>query len=125
MTKGQARMTKGQAMNMKGNKHRACTIAFAMWNVRSLVENASSDRQICRSRTRPLPQIPDASKGPHCVDRKLDILVKKLKRLCVAIAGIQETKWFGKDIWTTDGYTLLHSRSPLPDENKSQVTGSC
>ena len=39
----------------------------------------------------------------------LDFLVKELRRLGVAIAGIQEIKWFGKDMWTVDGYILLHS----------------
>jgi hypothetical protein len=43
--------------------------------------------------------------------------VKELKRLGVSITGIQETKWFGKDIWTADGYTLLHSGRPLPNED--------
>ena len=28
------------------------------------------------------------SAGPHCVDRKLDLLVKELKKFDVAVAGI-------------------------------------
>ena len=55
------------------------------------------------------------------MDRKLDFLVKELRRLGVAIAGIQETKWFGKDMWTVDGYTLLHSGCTFPDEAAPQV----
>ena len=87
------------------------------------MENAGGDRQICRSRARPGPgpQVPYTSAGPHYVDRKLDFLVKELRRLGVAIAGIQETKWFGKDIWTVDGYTLLHSGRTLPNETDPQV----
>ena len=27
----------------------------------------------------------------------------------MAVAGIQETKWFGMDVRPTDGYTFLHS----------------
>jgi len=46
----------------------------------------------------------------HFVNRKLDFLVKELK---VAVAGIQETKWFGQDVWDADGYTLLHSGHTL------------
>ena len=81
------------------------------------------DRQICRSRSRPGPgpQVPDTTVGPHYVDRKLDFLVKELRRLGVAIAGIQETKLFGKDMWTMDGYTLLHSGRTLLDEPDPQV----
>ena len=87
----------------------------------ALVENAGADRRICRFQMRPLPKLPDTSKGPHWMDRKFDFLVKKRRRLSVTVAGIQETKWFGKDIWSADGYTLLHSGRPLPDENESQV----
>ena len=39
----------------------------------------------------------------------------------MAITGIQETKWFGSDVWNADGYTLLHSGRPLPDEGEPQV----
>ena len=35
------------------------------------------------------------SGGLHYVDRKLDLLVKELKKFDVAITGIQKTKWFG------------------------------
>ena len=36
----------------------------------------------------------------------------------MAVAGIQETKWFGSDVWN---YTLLHSGRPLPEESDPQV----
>ena len=113
------RVTKGQKQKAKGTKYH--TIAFVTWKVRTLVETAG--RQICRSRARPGPgpQVPDTSVGPHYVDRKLDFLVKELRRLGVAIAGIQETKCFGKDMWTVNGYTLLHSGRTLPDETDPQV----
>ena len=55
------------------------------------------------------------------MDRKLDFLVKELKRLDVAIAGIQETKWFGKDVWNANGFIPLHSERPVPDESEPQV----
>ena len=98
-------------------------LSFATWNIRTLVESAGGDRRICRSRPQSQSQShseapPTAPPtGPHNVDRKLDFLVKELKRLGVSITGIQETKWFGKDIWTADGYTLLHSGRPLPNED--------
>ena len=87
------------------------------------MENAGGDRRICRSRARPGPgpQLPDSSVGLHYVDKKLDFLVKELRKLGVAIAGIQETKWFGKDMWTVDRYTLLHSGCTLADETDPQV----
>ena len=101
-------MIRGQEHKPKGRKHRAHAVTFATWNVRTLVENAGGDRRICRSRPGPRPRVPDHSTSLHCVDRKLEFLVKELRRLGVAVAGIQETKWFGSDVWTADGYTLLH-----------------
>ena len=32
----------------------------------------------------------------------------------MSVAGIQETKWFGKDVWDAQGYTFIHSGRPLP-----------
>ena len=115
-------MTSGQRTRAKGHNHHARVISIATWNVRTLVESAGGDRRICRSRQIPRadPHIPDTSTGPLYVDRKLDLLVKELKRLDVAVAGIQETKWFGNDVWSADGYTLLHSGRPLPDEGEPQ-----
>ena len=93
-----------------------CKLSFATWNVRTLVESFGGDRSICRSwpKTGLDSQLPT---NPHNVDRKLNFMVKELKRLDVAIAGIQKTKWFRKDAWNADGFTLLHSGRPMPDEN--------
>ena len=97
-------------------------ITFSTWNIRTLGENSGSDRRICRSRPGPHPIVPACSTSPHCVDRKLDFLIKELKRLGVAVAGIQETRWFGSDVWTAaDGYMLLHSGRPLPEESAPQT----
>ena len=120
MIRGQDRGHKFKHYKQKGCKHCAHVITFAMWNVRTLVENAGGDRWICRLRPGPRSQVVEHSTSPHCVDRKLDLLVKDVKRLGVVVAGIQETKWFGGDIWTADGYTLLqsgrHFQSPTGEE---------
>lgn len=84
-------------------------IVAATWNVRSLVERAGGDRRTCRSR--PEGQ---AQQGLDAVDRKLDLMMKELQRYQVSVAAVQETKWFGKDVWESQGYTFLHSGHPLP-----------
>ena len=84
-------------------------IVAATWNVRSLVERAGCDRRICRSR--PEGQ---AQQGLDAVDRKLDLTMKELRRYQVSVAAVQETKWFGKDMWESQGYTFLHSGHRLP-----------
>ena len=54
------------------------------------------------------------------VDRKLDLLVAELKRYGVSVAGIQESRWFGRDVWSmTDGYTFLHSGRPLQGKDET------
>ena len=50
--------------------------------------------------------------------RKLDLLVNELKKLNVAVAGIQETKWFGQNVWNAGGYTLLHLGCTLPGDDE-------
>ena len=47
--------------------------------------------------------------GDTGVERKLDLLAKELARYCISMAGIQETKWFGSDIWPSGEWTFLHS----------------
>ena len=110
-------MTTGFNLALGRSLHSGC-ISFATWNVRTLVKNTGDDRRICRVRPNPkVCHLP--SDGPHCVDRKLDLLVNELKKLNVAIAGMQETKWFGQDVWNADGYTLLHSGRTLPGDGES------
>ena len=52
------------------------------------------------------------------MDCKLDLLGKKLRHYGVSVAAIQETKWFGKDVWQADGHTFLHSGRPLPKDGE-------
>jgi hypothetical protein len=81
-------------------------LVLSTWNVRTLVEN-SGDARICRTR-------PKTTCNCNSVDRKLDLLIRELKRYKVSVAAIQETKWFGQDVWNAEGYTFLHSGRPLP-----------
>ena len=65
----------------------------ATWNVRSLVES-SGDIRVCRAAAWFA-----ALNGGGGVDRKLDLLVDELGKYRVDVAGLQETKWFGSDVW--------------------------
>ena len=54
------------------------------------------------------------------VDRKLDLLVGEMKRYGVSVTGIQESRWFGREVWpAADGYTFLHSGRPLPGKDET------
>ena len=88
-------------------------LTVASRNVSTLVESAGGDRRISRSRAQPI------SRGVECcVDRKLDLLVKELKRYRVSVAAIQETRWFGKGTWQADDFVFVHSGRPLPAEGE-------
>ena len=58
--------------------------------------------------------------GPG-VKRKLDLLVDELKHYSISITGIQETKWFGSDIWPIGEWTFLHSVHVLPVDSDAAV----
>ena len=48
----------------------------------------------------------------------IDLLMGELRKYGVSVAGIQETKWFGKDVWPVGRYTFLHSGHPLPGDQE-------
>ena len=92
-------------------------LTVGTWNVCTLVESVGDER-ICRKVNKP-----GNHRNDHgMVDRKLDLLARELKRYGVSIAGIQETKWFGNDVWPADGYTFLHSGRPLPSDQERAAT---
>lgn len=63
----------------------------ATWNIQSLVKDFGGDRRICQGR----PQTRHTA-SENC---KFDLLVQVLSQYKVGIAAIQETRWFGSDIW--------------------------
>ena len=75
-----------------------------------MVENYG-DVRICQRR-----QVSTGGEGYTVreVDRKLDLLVGEVKCYGISVVGIQETKWFGKDVWpAVEGFMFLHSGRPL------------
>ena len=85
----------------------------------------SGDERVCRKRPKEGTRHSNHSDNHGKVDRKLDLLVGELRRYGVSIAGIQESKWFGSNVWPADGYTFLHSGRPLPgvDERATRNEG--
>ena len=87
------------AMNTKKLEMRKKCLVVGSWNVRTLVE-ISGDERICRKRhAGRVTQYEELG----VVDRKLDLVVRELKRYRVSVAGIQESKWFGNDVWQAGG----------------------
>ena len=54
------------------------------------------------------------------MDRK-DLLAKELRHYRLSVAAIQETKWFGQDIWEAEGYLFITSGRPLPSEGEPAI----
>ena len=48
-------------------------------------------------------------------------MVHELKKYGLSIAGISETKWFGKDLYDVEGFMILHSGRPLPDNDSPMM----
>ena len=78
------------------------------WNVCLLVETSRDCRVCCLHRV---------AYGNTGVEKKLDLLVKEHARYRISIAGMQEMKWFGSDIWPSGEWTFLHSSQILPADD--------
>ena len=119
--------TQGQIFNRHSSKQKRTSkrnILAATWKVRTLVESAEGDERISRSRPQHTgDEMTNNSMrtSQHLVNRKLDLLVKALRCYGVTVAAIQDTKWFGKDVWQADGHTFLHSGQTLPKDGEPAV----
>ena len=91
----------------RSSKKKRRRITTASWNVRSLVED-TGDPRVCRR----------SSTSHSGVDRKLDLLADELRVHGIDLAGIQETRWFGNDVWPAGACTFLHSGRPLPQDGQ-------
>ena len=40
-------------------------------------------------------------------DRRIDVVVGKLKRLDIEVAGLQETRWFGEEAYSVGDSAVL------------------
>ena len=58
------------------------------------------------------------SDKPGKIDKKIYLLVGELRKYGVSVAGIQVTKWFGKDVWPVGRYTFLHFGCPLSGDQE-------
>ena len=97
----------------RGNCHSKhhCEISVGCWNMRTLVEaEGRVETSVVRKSGRSV-----------VADRKAALMVHELKKCGVSIAGISDTKWFGKDLCDVEGYMILHSGRPLPDDDSPMV----
>ena len=80
---------------------------LASWNVRTLLDTTGSietARQRC--------DLSDAE------DRKIDQVVDVLEDYRVTVAALQETKWFGSEVYKVGENLVLTAGRPIPREDR-------
>ena len=86
-------------------RKRSKTWRIGAWNVRSMVDTEGTAAIAGRRQ--------DGQRGE---ERKVDLIVRETKRYNVNVVGLQETKWFGCDVYDVAGSVVLASGRPLPDQ---------
>ena len=56
-------------------------------------------------------------------DRRVDQVVAELERYNIALAGLQETKWFGTGVYSVGESVVLASGRPVPVDNQPKTRG--
>ena len=82
------------------------------WNVRSMVDTEGSVTIASRRQ--------DGQRGE---ERKVDLVVRELKRYNVKVAGLQETKWFNCEVYEVGGSVVLTCGRALPGGGDSFQRG--
>ena len=90
------------------------TCEFATWNVRSLLNEFG-----------PVETASARSSGQSTVMeyRRIDIIVDELSRLKIEVGGLQETRWFGREVYSVGDAIVLSSGRPVPQEGESLRRG--
>ena len=107
---GKAASSRSNLRTMKGSyreQWRQRQFSVGCWNIRTLVE---AKGPIETSVARP-------SRRGVAVDRKVSLMERELKNYEVSMTGISEIKWFGQAVYELEGYTILHSGRPVPEES--------
>jgi len=56
-------------------------------------------------------------------ERKIDQVIEELKNYDVYLAGLQETKWFGAEVYKVGDSAVLSSGRPVPTSGESRLRG--
>lgn len=83
--------------------HRASILKLGTWNVRSMVDTEGSI-EVASQRTG----------GQRGEERKVDQIVCELERYDVTVGALQETRWFGSEVYEVGESVLLTSGRPTP-----------
>ena len=80
----------------RARKSKPSSWHLGSWNVRSMVETEG-------------PVEIASSRGDRGKDRKVDLIVQEMRRYNVKVTALQETKWFGSEVYRMGGSVVLTS----------------
>ena len=100
------------AHRTKVKKHQQSVWFFATWNVRSLVDIEGSVETARQS-----------TETHQAEDRRIDQVIRELKRYQVSVAALQETKWFGNAVYHVDDCVVLAAGRPTPSAGQPKQRG--
>ena len=73
------------------------------WNVRSLVDVEGA-----------VETAKQGAETKQAEDWRIDLVARELDRYCVSVAGLQETRWFGNEIYEVGESVVLTAGRPSP-----------
>ena len=77
--------------------------SLVSWNVRSLLKIRSS-----------IETARQGSEPDNAEDRKVDRFISEFRRYDIEVGGLQETKWFGSNVYRVGGSVVLTSGRKIP-----------
>ena len=80
-----------------------CGTYLSSWNVRSLVDVEGA-----------VETARQGAETKQAEDWRIDLVVRELDWYCVSVAGLQETRWFGNEIYEVGESVVLTAGRPSP-----------
>ncbi|XP_065195630.1 craniofacial development protein 2-like [Sycon ciliatum] len=111
-----------KSKSKSADRRRGECMQLASWNVRSLV-NASGPVETAFVRKN--SNFRNSNFEFDKDDRRVDVVVGELKRLDKEVAGLQETRWFGEEVYSVGDSAVLSTRWRLPSGDGSFLRGAC
>ena len=91
----------------------ATSVKFGTWNVRSMVDTAGCVEVASRH----------AGRGEDC---KVDLVISEQARYVIVVGSLQETKWFGNEVYeVADSVVLTSGRRTPMHGDRQQRRGGC
>ena len=95
-----------QQLAQRTKLRRNCVWHLASWNVRTLLDTVG-----------PIETARQRCVGWDTEDRRIDQVIDVLEDYCVTVAALQETKWFGSEIYTVGKSIVLTAGRPVPRDD--------